>query len=286
MIKNMGADLDFMQFSYVIDRKQTETLFIGNSDILRQVLKALIDIMEKDTSRANAISNINKFIENYTDKYDFLKYVAITDVRYTLGVNEININQEIDSLDPTKVGQAIETLIFEVNKHFFKERGGSFFVKEFKNQLTLECLSKIKEMGVNLNVRQFGHELVFKHVIKALIDVLSKISTQRYAVFAVNTFLRKVDTEYDFLKYIKINPAQYSDGLADISIMTGLDEINEEEARRAIQRLLEEIADSLGEEARRHFINKFSKSLGRDYLLKIEEMGVNLHMIQLRQNLR
>ena len=29
----------------------------------------------------------------------------------------------------------------------------------------------------------------------------------------------------------------------------------------------------------------FTNSLGNDYLLRIEEMGVNLHMLQLRQDL-
>ena len=34
-LKNMGVDLDFMQFSFEVDKKQTRTLTIENSDVFR-----------------------------------------------------------------------------------------------------------------------------------------------------------------------------------------------------------------------------------------------------------
>ncbi len=42
---------------------------------------------------------------------------------------------------------------------------------------------------------------------------------------------------------------------------------------------------SLGENAGRNFINRLKKRLGKAYLLRIEEMGINLYMIELRHNL-
>ena len=47
----------------------------------------------------------------------------------------------------------------------------------------------------------------------------------------------------------------------------------------------EEIVGSLGAELEHKFITEFKNSLEKNYLLRIEEMGVNLHMIQLRQEL-
>jgi len=63
------------------------------------------------------------------------------------------------------------------------------------------------------------------------------------------------------------------------------DEISETDVRRSIQKLLEEIIDSLGEELGQKFINEFKNSLEKNCLLRIEEIGVNLHMIQLRHEL-
>ncbi len=282
-LRNMGVDLDFMQFSFEVNKKQTRTLTIKNSDVFRRVLKTLIALIEKEIGRDFAISTIKKLIEKYANKYDFLKNITMVDIRYTLGENEINVSQEIDRLEPTHVGKAIEDIIAGVHRSL-GENGKPLHIDEFKRQLTSDYRTKLEEMGVNLKKKQFGNSLVFKYVIKALIAVISQASTQRYAVFAMNSFLKKIDTKYVFLKHIRINPVE-SDELCDVSIMTNLDEISETDVRRAIQKLLEEIIDSLGEKLEQKFINEFKNSLEKNCLLRIEEMGVNLHMIQLRHEL-
>ena len=41
--------------------------------------------------------------------------------------------------------------------------------------------------------------------------------------------------------------------------------------------------DALGENAKDEFIQNFKESLEKKYLSKIEELGVNFHMIELHQ---
>jgi hypothetical protein len=282
-IRNMGVDLDFMQFSFEVEKKQTRTLTIENSDVFRRVLKTLIALMEKEIGRDFAISAIKKLFEEYANKYDFLKNITMVDIRYTLGENEINVGQEIDRLEPIHVGKAIEDIIVGVHRSL-GENGKPLHIDEFKRQLTSNYRKKLEEMGVNLKKKQFGNSLVFKYVIKALIAVISQASTQRYAVFAMNSILKKIDAKYVFLKHIRVTPVE-SDELCDISIMTNLDEISETDVRRSIQKLLEEIIDSLDEKLGQKFINEFKNSLEKNCLLRIEEMGVNLHMIQLRHEM-
>ena len=67
---------------------------------------------------------------------------------------------------------------------------------------------------------------------------------------------------------------------------TDLDELNETDIRRSIQNLLEQIIDSVGEKLGPKFIEDFKRSLESFYLLRIEEMGVNLHLIQLRHQMK
>ncbi len=283
IIRDMGVDFDFMQFSFEVDKKQTRKLTIENSDVFRRVLKTLIILIEKENGKSNAISIINKIIQEYSIKYDFMKNVTIINIRYTLGANEINVGQEIDKLEPTHIGKAIEDIIVGVHRSL-EDRGKPLPIDEFKRQLTSDYRTKLEEMGVNLKKKQFGHSLVYKNVINALITVLSQASTQRYAVFALNSFLKKIDTNYDFLKHIKIIPVE-SNELCNVSIMINLDEISETDIRRSIQKLLEEIIDSLGEDMGKRFINEFKNCLEKSCLSQIEEMGVNLHMLQLRQEL-
>jgi hypothetical protein len=89
--------------------------------------------------------------------------------------------------------------------------------------------------------------------------------------------------KYDFIQLIKVEPATKQGELYHIIIGGNLDTINETDARRAIHLLLESITESLGEKISDEFIQKFKNSLDKKYLLKIEEMGINFHMIELHE---
>jgi hypothetical protein len=140
-------------------------------------------------------------------------------------------------------------------------------------------------MGVTIIAHGVGYEAIFKQVIKALIDILGKTSTENYAIFVVNSFLRKIDSTYKFLKYVKVDSAAGQGELYHITITDNIDSISETDARRAIQQLLETILQSLGEKVRNEFIQRFKNSLEKKYLLKIEEIGVNFHMLELHQEM-
>jgi uncharacterized protein YnzC (UPF0291/DUF896 family) len=84
---------------------------------------------------------------------------------------------------------------------------------------------------------------------------------------------------------VKVDSATDQGELYHITITDNIDSINETDARRAIQQLLETIMESLEEKVRKEFIQQFKNSLEKKYLLKIEEMGVNFHMIELRQEM-
>jgi len=63
------------------------------------------------------------------------------------------------------------------------------------------------------------------------------------------------------------------------------EKVKESDLGRALQKLIENISTSLGEDAGEHFMDIFKKQLGKAYLLRIEEMGVNLHMIELKRTM-
>ena len=78
---------------------------------------------------------------------------------------------------------------------------------------------------------------------------------------------------------------RYSDGIDAMSVFAYIDAVSHPDLGKAIQKLIEKVMMSLGENAGKDFVKKFKEHLGNAYILKIEEMGVNLHMIELRQNL-
>ena len=158
-------------------------------------------------------------------------------------------------------------------------------IEKLKNNFNEGYISKLGEMGVNIDVLQLTQVRVVQNVLKALIDVLSELSTQNYAVLTIDNVTKKLGDKYEFLKYIKIDSMRYSEGIDAISVLPEIDIVRPSEVGRGIQKTVEETVMSLGEEAGQHFIEKFKKRLGKAYVLRIEEMGVNLHMIDLRRNL-
>jgi hypothetical protein len=191
-LQNMGIDLDFMQLKTAVDKKVGEPLPVTDTSALfKRVVQALIDVLEKEINRDYAISTITNCFEALATEYEFFKNVTLLDTRYTLKTEIASVPQDISTAEPTKVGEAIEKLLMAINKSL-EEKDIYSFPEKFKKHLSAEYLSALGKMGVNLKTLQVSHEAIFRHVIKALIDVLSKASTPRYAVLArVFSSLRK-----------------------------------------------------------------------------------------------
>jgi len=284
LMKSMGVDLTIMQSSYIIEKKSIDSLKIEKSDVVRRFLKALIEIMEKQTSKTFAIRFISQCIDTLRQHYPFLAYITVNDIRYTLGSEEVIVQQEINLIDSMDLGRAIESLLHETD-NALEELGRNSIVGDLKTHLTAEYLEKLEEMGVTIAVFTVGYNAIFKEIIKTLIEVIGKISTERYAIVSVNSFLRKIDRTYPFLQQVKVEPTKNQDELYQITIANNIEAVSETEARRAIQHLLEIIMGALGKDSRDEFLQKFKDSLEKKYLSKIEEIGVNFHMIELHQEM-
>jgi len=284
LVKTMDVDLTLMQSTYIVEKKSIPLLHIEKSDVMRRFLKALMEALEKQTSKTFAIGLTAKRVEALRQQYTFLEYVSVNDIRYNLGSEEVSVQPEINNVDPRELGKAIGSILYDTDTAL-TDLGRNSVADDLKANLTLEYLAKLKEIGVIINAHGLGYSAIFKQVIKALIDILGKTSTENNAIFTVNSLLRKIDSTYEFLKYVKVDPATGQRELYHITITDNIDSINETDARRAIQQLIEKIIESLDEKVRKEFIQQFKNSLEKKYLLKIEEMGVNFHMIELRQEM-
>jgi hypothetical protein len=278
LVKTMDVDLTLMQSTYIVEKKSISLLHIEKSDVMRRFLKALMDALEKQTSKTFAIELTSQRVKALRQQYTFLEYVSVNDIRYNLGSEEVAVMPEINNVDPLELGKAIGSILYDTDTAL-TDLGKNSVADDLKTHLTLEYLAKLKEMGVTINAHGLGYTIIFKQVIKALIDILGNTSTENNAIFTVNSLLRKIDSTYEFLKYVKV------DSVIGQGELYQIDSINETDARRAIEQLLETIIESLEEKVRKDFIQKFKNSLEKKYLLKIQEMGVNLHMIELRQEM-
>jgi hypothetical protein len=243
-----------------------------------------MEALETQTSKTFAIGFTAQRILALKNQYAFLEYVSVNDIRYNLGSDEVSVKPEINNVDPSDLGKAIKSILHDTD-NALSDLGRNSIADDLKTHLTMDYLAKLEEMGVTIIAHGVGYEAIFKQVIKALIDILGKTSSENYAIFMMNSFLRKIESTHGFLKYVKVDLATNEGELYHITITENIDSISETDARRAIQQLLETILQSLNEKVRDDFIQRFKSALEKKYLLKIEEMGVNFHMIELHQEM-
>ena len=284
LLKMMDVDLTIMQSMYIVEKKSNNLLDIQNEDIVRRFVKSLIAVLEKQTSKSFTLSFVSQQMTVLQERYPFLKTIGINDIRYTLGSEEVMVQSEINDIPSQELGKAILSLLQNTDKTLL-ELGRNSIAGDLKSHLTLEYLSKLGEMGVTITPYSVGYSALFRQVIKTLIDVIEKTSSENYALIAVNSFLRKLDSKYQFLKQVSVEPPTNKDELYHIMIAESFDGISETDARRAIQQLLVLVSDTMGDKIDGEFIEQFKEALEKKYLSKLEELGVNFHMIELHQAL-
>ena len=284
IIVDLGVDFDFLQMEFITKVKESFMYDLENYDIMKYTITVLFEVLNREVGRDSAYKILSDFVQRLSTEHEVLKYVKINDIRAVQGVDIVTVDSDINLVESSNVAAAIQKIVQEINV-YFEEKNVFSFVEKIKDTLSAEYIVKLSDIGVNFDVIKFSQGVVVKNVLKALVDVLSEYSTRSYAVLLVNNALKKFDEKFVFLKEISIDGLKSSDDLDNIVLPGNIDSIRASELGRALQKTIEGISVSLGEEAGRHFIENFKKRLGKAYLLKIEELGVNLHMIELKRNL-
>lgn len=282
-IKEIGVDLDFLQLQFITEIKEFSKYNIENHDILKNVFTTIFEILDRNIGRDSAYSLINDFTTRLQTEYPVLRYLKINDIRSIQNVDIVTVDNSVDGALPSKVGAAIQKCTQEINFHVI-EKNKLSLIDKLKNSLNADYLFKLEEIGVNFDIIQLKQTTVIKNVLKALVDVMSNSSTESYAIVMVNNVIRKFEDKFEFLSNVKVDGIHYSEGLNAIVVPSEIESVKESDLGRSLQKIIENIASSLGEDAGRYFIDKLREQLGKAYVLRIEEMGVNLHMIELKQN--
>jgi hypothetical protein len=283
-IKEAGVDLDLLQMDFINDVKQDNKFSIKHDEILKYMISILYEVLENQSGRSYAYDTISEAVNRLSTEHEILKYVKINDVRSIQNVDIVTVQKDVNSLEGILVGVGIQKVIQEIFNQF-DERKGFLFMDKLKNLINADYNIKLNKIGVDLGIIKLKQELVLKHVLKTLIDLLSNASTQSYAVLMVNNILRNFDNKFIFLKEVKIDGLKYSQGEDAIIIPQNINSVRASELGRSLQRIIENISTTMGDEPGKNFINRFKNNLGKAYILRIEELGVNLHMIELRNNL-
>ena len=127
---------------------------------------------------------------------------------------------------------------------------------------------------------------IMKHTLASLLNIASSKTSVDYARSSLKNLLIDLEGNYDFLKYVNIKTLrQIENNIDAIDIESDMDCIRPKEVGRAIQELIDVLKIHLGEKAGYFFIKEFREDLGDEYHTYIRDLGVNLRIAELQEEI-
>jgi len=126
---------------------------VKNAEVLGGILRTLFIVASRRTSQTFAATVIGAIIKTLEQNYEFLRYVNIENPEYTNSEFTINITDEIETVEPAKIGTAVEAIIRIVYMDLVGKTG-LFFMKELKEQAGEQIITELRNYGVDLALLQ------------------------------------------------------------------------------------------------------------------------------------
>jgi hypothetical protein len=136
------------------------------------------------------------------------------------------------------------------------------------------------------NVINVTNSDIIKKTLFSLILVAKSKTSKDYAWGIVKNILFDMKNDYDFLQYIQIeNLDNLNDDINDISVLLDFNSIESKKIGKVIQQIIDLFKNRLGRRAGYFFLSEFKEVLGNNYYELIKKMGVDLRLIDLKNEI-
>ena len=284
-IEKEGISLNQMQLEYIVDR--TNIFRLIHSEIIENVIKTLICLLNKVNPEKQAIDMMITSVEKLKQRYSFLKYVDISPKPDSNGFYTIGAMSGINNVSSAKVSDVIQKLIEEIGMLINWENEKEAFNDAFKKELGEEQLGNLQRLGINLNhiqtmMAKKEHENIAKNTLKALVVVVGRFTSEGFAIITIHNAIKDLSESHNVLRYIKIDESQYSKGANAIEIIPDINTVESYELAKALRDIIKMTGTFLDDKNTSSFIEEFKKELGDEYLQEVKKIGVNLHFLELK----
>ncbi len=122
---------------------------------------------------------------------------------------------------------------------------------------------------------------IVEKVLTTLLRIVKRKTTEGYAVSVMDSLIKKLEINYNFLKHVEIKDTRFSESDIPITVMSDVNSIPPGEVGKAIQSIISTMNESLGKDVGHFFIKELSQNIGDEYDSVIKDMGVDLNLMQL-----
>ena len=127
-----------------------------------------------------------------------------------------------------------------------------------------------------------GNSEVIRNVLTTLLKISRRKNTDIDIVSTMESFVKKLEGKYSFLKYVEINDTRFFEAGDSITVTSDLDSVPSSEVGEVIHDIIFSMIESLGENAGFYFKKEIGHRIGDDCYTTIkDDMGVNLNLMQL-----
>ena len=128
---------------------------------------------------------------------------------------------------------------------------------------------------------QIENSEVIRHVLRTLIGISSRKTTEDHAILVMDSLMRKLTKRYDFLKNVETKDTRFSEFYDPVTVMNDIDEVESNETGKALYDIIMTMNNDLGKDAGHFFIKELRNNIGDMYHSTIEDMGIDLGLMQL-----
>lgn len=285
------------------------------SQVLGPLINTLIDlvyegILKENKKRSDAVEIVLKVIRDLEKNHELFKFMLLEDIEeekidYNIKTQwkiedifffnsssdgyAIKAVSKIDKIDDNAYKDAMNEFILKIGS-YINVRDKPFFIKKLIERIDNSYLEKFSDLGIDLykieeTLKKQGYNEIVKKTFNALIRIIGNKTSINYAVMALDAIFEKMKEKDDneILKYISINKNLSEEGIEAIIINS---EINNEDSYKIaktigiILKKTQENRESHSEKA--SFIKDLKQEMGERYFAELDNMGVNVHLINMR----
>ena len=122
---------------------------------------------------------------------------------------------------------------------------------------------------------------IIKDVLSTIISISGRKTTQSHAIYLLESTLNTLKKQYSFLENINVQDTTYIEDGEQISIMTEVNKVKENEMGSAVKDIITHLNLSLGDEAGHFFLKELSHKLNDESIVSLKNMGVDLDIMYL-----
>ena len=128
---------------------------------------------------------------------------------------------------------------------------------------------------------KFSNADIVEQVIMGVLDISRRKASEGEAISTMNSLLTGLQQRYEFIEGITIHDARYTEEDRSVSVLTSINEIPSSEVANALYTIITQMHQSLGRRAGHFFMKELRKRIGSDYFSTMQDLGVDLSVMQL-----